>query len=443
MVSPTTGFTLVDERSKRMTVFRDDQTLPVKFDLLASTAGKGTAKVYAFRDGTCVASLSVSADIVVTTPEPTNHVPASLPLPAAVKADTDLDLMVFKESYRGGIALTYRLTDRANVSSSFGPHTLDSDPSAYVHAKFAEIQEINRTAKAWGNAERIRLERIGSELYESLVPPDLQEVLWNSDRVRSFLVQTEEPWIPWELCRMTITRGDGSTEARGFLCDLYELSRWLPGTPPKTALRATRIGVIAPSDRWLPSAPAEVEMLKALSASGPEVDRVTATYVSVIEALQSHQYDVLHFVGHGKNLYPQEAERSEFLLSGRWRLRPTDISGETKNFGLASPVVFMNACEVAQASMGLHGIGGWASAMTKAGAGAFIGTHWDVRDDLAETFAATFYAKLVGSPTMTIAGAAHAARQVLKQRPDSDATWLAYAVHASPGATCSFSSPTP
>ena len=84
---------------------------------------------------------------------------------------------------------------------------------------------------------------------------------------------------------MTVRRVDGSTEARGYLCDLYEMSRWLPGCPPKTDLRATWLAIIAPRDSGLPSASAEVEMLAGLSASGPSVERVKATYESVIAAL--------------------------------------------------------------------------------------------------------------------------------------------------------------
>lgn len=441
VASPTSGFTLVDKPSKPMSVLRDGQTLPVKFDLRADVVGKGAAKVYAFRDGTCVASVTVSAEIGLTAPAPGSGVPTKVPLPAAVKAIVDLDLIVLKESYQGGIALSYRLTDRDNVVSTFGPHQLDSDPSGYVHAKFAEIQALSQKPGPWDNARRTRMGRIGSDLYESLIPPDLQDVLWNTDRVRSLLVQTEEPWIPWELCRMTIRRPGGSTEARGFLCDLYEMSRWLPGIPFKTDLRATSVAIVAPRDSNLPSSPLEVKMLEGLAAAGPKVKRIKATYESVIAALESHRYDVVHFVGHGQNVDRDDVSRSEFILAGQWRLTPSDISGETKNLGLASPVVFMNACEVAQAAMGLHGVGGWAAAMTKAGAGAFIGTHWDVRDDLAREFAATFYEKLMAPPSITVAAAALAARQAVQKRSDGDATWLAYSVHASPGAACAFSAP--
>lgn len=439
MVSPTSGFTLVDKPVKKMTVVFDGETLPVKFVLLADLEGKGAAKVYAFRQGECVASLTVSASIVTTELDGGGGAPTTVKLPATAKVIADLDLMVLRESFRGGHALRYRLTSDGNRSASdFGPHPLDDKPSKYVHDAFGEIEKMTADHGRFGNAERLRLERIGADLYESLVPHDLQTVLWESNRVRSFLVQTEEPWIPWELCRMTVSR-DGRTESRGFLCELFDMSRWLPGVEPKPTLRATRVGVIAPLDSGLPNRKAEVAMLEALAKSGPVVEPVKATYESTIIALGSHRFDVLHFVGHGENVDPENATRSQFRLSGRWRLTPSDISGETRNLGLSTPIVFMNACQVAQGSMALSGVGGWGPALMRAGAGAFVGTHWNVRDDLAHLFATKFYDRLVGGAS--VAGAVREARQALLARTDGDATWLAYTVHASPGASCTFAKP--
>ena len=74
--------------------------------------------------------------------------------------------------------------------------------------------------------------------------------------------------------------------------------------------------------------------------------------------------------------------------------------------------------------------GGWATAMLLAGAGAFIGSHWDVTDDLALRFATEFYAHLLAGDT--VAAAVRAAR--LSIRDEGDPTWLAYTVHADPQA---------
>lgn len=80
--------------------------------------------------------------------------------------------------------------------------------------------------------------------------------------------------------------------------------------------------------------------------------------------------------------------------------------------------------------MGLHGIGGWAAAFMDADAGAFLGSHWDVTDRLAASFAKTFYQEvLTGS---TLAAAVRKARLAIRR--DDDPTWLAYTLYAAPGA---------
>ena len=263
-------------------------------------------------------------------------------------------------------------------------------------------------------------------------------MLWQTDRVRSFLIQTEEPCIPWELCRMTITR-DGRTEARGYLCELFEMSRWLPGVSAEDIAQRDAGRNRRAARQWACESRDRGGDAPRPGGYRPSVSRVKATYEATITALGSHQYDVVHFIGHGRNVSPANATRSEFRLAGRWRLTPSDISGETRNLGMSSPIIFMNACQVAQGSMALNGVGGWAAALTRAGAGAFVGTHWDVRDDLAQGFAREFYEQLVNG--QTVAAAVQAARRALLLRDDGDATWLSYSVHASPGARCRFAPP--
>ena len=129
MASPSSGFTLMDQPAKPMTVVPEGQTLPVKFNLRADSEGKGVVKVFAFREGVCVASLTVSASIGTSAMAPASTTPATMRLPPAIKAQADLDLMVFRESYRGGQALRYRLSSAdSQVTSDFGPtHSIRSE----------------------------------------------------------------------------------------------------------------------------------------------------------------------------------------------------------------------------------------------------------------------------------------------------------------------------
>src|SRR4051794_27316913 len=68
---------------------------------------------------------------------------------------------------------------------------------------------------------------------------------------------------------------------------------------------------------------------------------------------------------------------------------------KVRNLGLASPLVFLNACQTGHGGMSLTDIGGWAREFLKAGAGAFIGTYWSVFDQPACDFAQALYARLL------------------------------------------------
>ena len=74
--------------------------------------------------------------------------------------------------------------------------------------------------------------------------------------------------------------------------------------------------------------------------------------------------------------------------------------------------------------------GGWPNVFLRAGAGAFVGTSWAVRDKPAAAFAAAFYETLLGG--RTLAAAATVARAAAKQL--GDASWLAFKVYGHPNA---------
>jgi hypothetical protein len=94
--------------------------------------------------------------------------------------------------------------------------------------------------------------------------------------------------------------------------------------------------------------------------------------------------------------------------------------------------VFLNTCSSGQAGLSLTSIGGWAPHFLAAGAGAFVGTLWPVRDSRATIFAREFYRKFVaGAP---LSQAMQAARAAVAS--PEDPSWLAYAAYANGEAVC-------
>jgi len=77
----------------------------------------------------------------------------------------------------------------------------------------------------------------------------------------------------------------------------------------------------------------------------------------------------------------------------------------------------------------LTGIGGFARAFLRRGAGAFIGTLWSVGDSPAREFTEEFYLRLKSGNMIAEAAG--------KARTEGDATWLVYVVYGHPHAKLS------
>jgi hypothetical protein len=113
----------------------------------------------------------------------------------------------------------------------------------------------------------------GPKLYESL-----SYAL--KDQITSVLVQSEEPWIPWELCRLC-GEENGRVVAGPFFCEAFAITRWIPGLAFKPKLTLQNMAVVVPSDSGLPCAFSEREYVLSLAQSGRRVTRIPATFLDV------------------------------------------------------------------------------------------------------------------------------------------------------------------
>jgi hypothetical protein len=242
-------------------------------------------------------------------------------------------------------------------------------------------------------------------------------------------IQSEEPWIPWELIKLSGDDGTGMIVEGGFLCEEFEVTRWVPGLGYKPDLTLNDIGVVTPSDSGLSAAVPERDALLALAAPQRRVTPIDAEEVALRKTLAAGTLDAIHFTGHGLAT-AASADRAEIRLEQGSRLRPEDLTGVVANLGRKHPLVFLNACEIGRAGMGLTGPGGWPRGFLAAGAGAFVGPFWKVLDASAASFAGGFYQALIAG-----ASVGKAALEARKQiQAASDPTWLAYSVYAHAGA---------
>lgn len=91
----------------------------------------------------------------------------------------------------------------------------------------------------------------------------------------------------------------------------------------------------------------------------------------------------------------------------------------------------MNACGSAGEAANYTQLVGWADSFLSAGAGAYVGSLWEVRDSSASTFAEAFYTQILAGSTL--GDAMVKARKAIQDIP-GDPTWLAYSLYGNPNA---------
>jgi hypothetical protein len=436
LVQPMAGFALDGDDRGSLEVPASGESLPFQFKLRATAEGKGGVRVLAFHRGEPLGEIVLEAVVESATASLGAGTPQGAPRVSTVLATPspqvpDLSMVVLETGTDGSRAYQIFLTSPDPTLGinydSFGPFELELDAAAFFAEFFREIDDLPLdTADQRDEAER-SLARKGAYLAEIVMPKDLREKLWEvRDRIGSIVVQSDEPWIPWELCKLSGRDGDRIVEGP-FLCEAYAITRWMRGVGFKRPLHLTNLALVVPEDSALPLAPAERDYVLSLRGAGRDVTQVPATSAKVQAAFVAGVYDGWHFTGHGA-ARDTDADKSTILLARGDTLRPDVISGAGANVGVTHPLVFFNACQVGRPGMTLTGVGGWASRFIKAGAGAFIGAYWSVVDEPAFDFAKAVYDRLrAGTPVGT---AVRDARIAI--RTPGDPTWLAYTVFADP-----------
>lgn len=283
-----------------------------------------------------------------------------------------------------------------------------------------------------------KLDVIGRNLYDELLPEQFKQIYRSRLRTeyagKSILIASENAFIPWEIVKPGEEKPtDGEPYSDEHFCERFCLSRWLPGIPIPGQIEVSRIAIVRPPNN-LQAAREEVAFLSALSQPGIEVAESLDTISSVLDSFSEGAADLYHFVCHG-NFDRTDPKESKLRLMDGY-LSPADIVDEPR-LGLqrARPIIFLNACHSGEAGYGLIRLDGWAHRFVRAGARAFIGTLWEVHDELATRFAIEFYIRLLGKgdhKKMTLGQAFRDARLVVKAQDPANPTWLAYVLYGNP-----------
>ena len=350
------------------------------------------------------------------------------------------------EDYESGNGIVYKYviySEGLKIKKSFVSKPIRGNREQYVSALYKKIEEhwISSAADKLNFLQELRA--FGKILLEELIPPDLQQILWDKrNDFDSIQVISSEPFIPWELIHLKDPAKRGMPEEVIFLGQIG-LIRWLEGAgkdgwpPDEIKVRNNKALYVIPQyphpDYRLPEAEKEKDFLdKTFGASAviPESGTVR-TLLST-----PGQFDLLHFACHGvaesNNIQDASLLMQGRVEAGRYILDPFSVTTAKSYSNLEaadnSPIVVLNACQAGRAGYKLTGIGGFADAFLSAGAGTFIGTLWSVGDSPARTFTETLYTALKEGNNLS-----EATKKARKASMHSgEATWLSYVVYGHP-----------
>jgi hypothetical protein len=434
VLSVRRGFTLEGSNEGTLTIGDNDEAPPLRFKLRASEVGPADVRVLAFHDGIALGTMKLMPKVTPAGSEAvgtaTNTSEAAL-APVMVQVP-DLVLFVEEAFVNNRLEFTFRLTAQDPTldltARKYGPVVLTTDPGQYFEEFYKDIDNLQLNTVGQRAIAAQQLADKGIYLFNNVFPPEVQEVLKsNRERIKTVWVQSEEPWVPWEICRFPDDPDEAGTEGK-FFCEAFAMTRWLLGdTSAQPYFKLKNIAVVVPVNSGLPLAAAEQDYLLSLVSADRQVAPVAAQFIALSKELKSNLYDTWHFTGHGA-ARAADPDRAVIELEDA-PFTPLNLSSVAAYVKRNRPFVFLNACQAGQSGLSLTGIGGWARQFLQAGASAFVGAYWSVYDQAAFDFAKELYSRLLAGESL--GEAARGARLAIKSEVNPT-TWLAYTVFGNP-----------
>jgi hypothetical protein len=417
------------------------------FGIRAAREGVAQVAVIFQQGGSELGTVSFRIRAVAGQPIAAKVTAAATAVPREPAADDGVVLLLVEEKLLpGGLCYNFKLvSDRLGweYADFDSPPLKDGGGGAAANAqRYVEAVYKRMTDRVLANYDDVKafareVRAMGVDLATQLLPDKLTRVLWDArDKLGTVHVKSWEPYIPWEIVRLKHP-DSGATDDR-FLAE-YDLVRSLNGAsrPARFALASWRyLAADYPNGSEKPLGAEKTLFTEVLAARGLAPAPIEAEPNEVYDALNRADFDVLHIACHGK-ADADSIERSSLVIGDRKvgtevkpvLLEPSTVREEAK-FAARHPLVFLNACESGRLGRSLTAWAGWPRTFWDAGAGAFVGTSWSVRDKPAREFCEAFYGALLDG--QALAAAAGAGRAAIKDK--GDATWLAYKVYGRPTA---------
>jgi hypothetical protein len=266
------------------------------------------------------------------------------------------------------------------------------------------------------------MKNLGVGLWNAMIPRELQEQFWSiRDQISMFTIASAKDAVPWE---MVYPKAPGNDH--GFLVEQFPVLRRMHQQRAKRICTTDARFVVPPG---APSNAAdEIDRIRGVLDVRATQDDVITDLEPLLALIESGSAGLLHFACH--NTFDAAAGGAIGMNGGAFVPDLLNTAAVDRALHQRSPLVFLNACSSAADVPRYTDMMGFASQFMRAGAGAFVGTLWDVRSDAAGRFAEDFYARLRELP---LGEAAFASRTAMRDADSADPTWLAYTVFGDPG----------
>ena len=414
------NFSIQHSTSQSLHVSPDRDSDPLLFELTALKEGVHKLEILAFNGGAYLGSLfvQITVDSLVQTGQ----------------AVRQFGFMLAREAYDGEATLTIKYTSDNKYryvlrSKSIG-ETDDIETGPLARPRSAAVEDFVGTLNAIATGAmqmspqqaRLLLKGKGITLWKELIPKELERTFWNNrDTIKQLRIVSSQDPIPWEVLYPQSDNGDDS----GFLAEQFPVTRWRPGPPARSALRVSAPLYVVPEGSPGQALGEVIELRKVLGSG-----RLINELDPLLEELETPNFDLLHFACH--NTFLADKPDSSFIKMGQYYFMPDQVVGIGKSLEQSAPLVFMNACRTAGSAPAYTQLSGWADKFLDAGASAFVGSLWEIRDKSAPIFAAALYEALMDGTTL---GEAMLRARLSIQEETDDPTWLAYTLYGDPAAT--------
>jgi hypothetical protein len=395
------------------------------FQLKAVAAPTHVIRISALVAGTCVGGLALDIKVdqssdASSTPPPVN----SSIMRKLAGGDGDVGLILQQDP--DTLKFSFTWVDKDGVREPAYLNKSYNDMDKLIGEGIEKVQQIVREIYEKKPAEvRANLKGKGIDWWRQLIPKDVRDrFIKNHKQIKRINIFSPGDPIPWEALFPFET--DPPFE-NGFLIEQVKIARWMNGPLPPEVISLCRADFVSPDEEVLKCTATEVSNVMAMLKKYFDLkgERV-AKRDSLFELFDQARVSLLHFACHNAI----DKMGSEIFVE-LGPITPDNFISYEQKLKALTPLIFLNACRTDGKKTGYTALGGWAKCFLGTGAGAFIGTHWEVRDATARKFAEILYRGLV-EENKCFGDALDGAREAIKS--PSDPTWLAYTFYGDPGA---------